>query len=77
VTVCHWCREALTFVPGRGWLHPAGNLYLSHVEERPCLRCGRRDADGKGPKGKGCAYCQYRGTVSVTVDDHCALPVPA
>ena len=75
--ICYWCREPLTFVPRKGWLHPAGNLYVSHTEERPCRQCGRRNYYGKGPKGPGCPLCQYRGFVLVTVDDHCAMPVPA
>ena len=28
---CLWCAQELKFVPGKGWLHPDGQLYQTFV----------------------------------------------
>ena len=30
---CLWCAQELRFVPGKGWLHPDGQLYQTFVGE--------------------------------------------
>lgn len=31
MTWCLWCAEELKYVPGKGWLHPNGELYKTFV----------------------------------------------
>lgn len=69
MTVCQWCRDPLVYVPKKGWVHPDGNMYVSHMERRPCRGC-MRFVGGIRVKGFGCPRCAYRGEIDVVVDDH-------
>ena len=60
---CHWCQEPLRWTAAKGWVHPDGQMYKSHLERRECARC----------RGHGCERCGQNGTRTVRVDDHCAL----
>jgi hypothetical protein len=67
---CHWCGEPLTFVRGRGWLHPDGRLYKTRLDyPLICYRCRGKLTDGY------CRQCDIQYELQ-EVDDHCALPEP-
>jgi len=63
IGTCMWCGEALRFVPGRGWAHRQGGMYVQR-----CDKCGHRAAIYPSPKA--CPRC---GAVREWRDDHCAL----
>ena len=63
-TVCHWCKESLTFVIGKGWVHPEGGLYAMR-----CPDCGWTGAPYPSPR-----ECPRCGGNNMR-DDHCAMPV--
>lgn len=66
---CRVCRAPLTFVPGKGWLHPDGRLYVQREVRCHDLKVGRMCA------GDHCRRCS--GSGRILIDDHCAQPVPA
>lgn len=62
--ICQWCGEPLHFVPGRGWVHEEGGLYVMY-----CPKCRWRGAPYPSPK-----VCPRCGSKEVR-DHHCALPM--
>jgi hypothetical protein len=73
---CRVCGQLLRFVVGKGYLHPNGELYITRQEKRACLKCGGRVGLFQDVAGKGCVACDGTGMRTVTLDDHCAQPVP-
>jgi len=53
--ICLWCREELTFVWGKGWVHPDGNLYKSYIGPDGVKRddhCARPVPDDTPPESR-------------------------
>jgi len=61
--VCYWCKEPLKAIPGKGYVHEGGGLYV-----QKCKRCS-----WKGSFENLMFFCPKCG--GKLVDDHCALPI--
>ncbi len=61
---CYWCDAPLTWVPGVGYTHPGGGLYVVR-----CTRCTWRSGLAGDQKRATCPRCGGK-----VRDDHVVLP---
>ncbi len=67
--ICGVCRAPLTFVLGKGWRHPNGELVVQRE-----VRCHEPPV-GRRCAGADCKRC--KGSGRIMIDDHLSQPVSA